>query len=130
LSLTDSLRCHEPGIRAARRILGVGRATLQREMTLAPATEPRPDLRYPSQIRASGRAIPSLIAPTLPFGTILAWIEDPDRLSSQLLRMQTSMENNENKPFWGKNSPGFWLIVCLTISALAGWVMFHVDILR
>jgi len=40
------------------------------------------------------------------------------------------MENNENKPFWGKNSPGFWLIVCLTISALAGWVMFHVDILH
>ena len=40
------------------------------------------------------------------------------------------MENNENGPFWGKNSPGFWLIVCLTISALAGWVMFHVDILH
>ncbi|MEW9570449.1 hypothetical protein ABQJ54_01650 [Rhodanobacter sp. Si-c] len=40
------------------------------------------------------------------------------------------MENNENKPFWGKNSRGFWLIVCLMISAVAGWLMFQMGILH
>ena len=44
--------------------------------------------------------------------------------------MLRAMENNENKPFWGKNSRGFWLIVCLTISAVAGWAMFQMDILH
>ena len=51
-------------------------------------------------------------------------------LFSQPLRMLRNMENNENKPFWGKNSRGFWLIVCLLISAVAGWLMFHVGILH
>lgn len=70
------------------------------------------------------------IVSPLPFGMILAWTDAPDHPFSEPLRMQTSMENNENKPFWGKNSRGFWLIVCLMISALAGWVMFHMDILH
>lgn len=40
------------------------------------------------------------------------------------------MENDKNKPFWGKNSRGFWLLVCLTISAVAGWLMFRMNILH
>jgi hypothetical protein len=51
-------------------------------------------------------------------------------LFSQPLRMRKTMGNDENKPFWGKNSRGFWLIVCLTISAVAGWLMFQMGILH
>lgn len=40
------------------------------------------------------------------------------------------MGNDENKPFWGRNSRGFWLTVCLTISAVAGWLMFQMGILH
>jgi hypothetical protein len=29
------------------------------------------------------------------------------------------------KPFWDKNSYGFWLAVCVEISASAGWLMVH-----
>ena len=41
-----------------------------------------------------------------------------------------NMENDENKPVWEKNSRGFWLTVCLMLSAVAGWVMFHLGILH
>jgi hypothetical protein len=99
-------------------------------MTPARSARIRRELRHPSQIRTSNRSLSSLAMRAFPFGTILAWTEDPDRQSSRPLRMQASMENNEKKPFWEKNSRGFWLIVCLAISALAGWVMFHLDILH
>lgn len=101
-----------------------------RGMTLAPSGRPSLDLRRPFQIRALSRGASPPIMRPLPFGMILAWVKDPDRPPSRPLRMQTSMENNEKKPFWEKNSRGFWLIVCLTISALAGWVMFHMDVLH
>lgn len=39
------------------------------------------------------------------------------------------MGNDEKKPYWGKNSRGFWLVVCLAISALAGWLMFRVGLI-
>ncbi len=29
------------------------------------------------------------------------------------------------KPLWHKDSYGFWLAVCIAISALAGWLMVH-----
>ncbi len=45
--------------------------------------------------------------------------------------MRKTMENDENKPrVWGKNSRGFWLTFCLALSALAGWLMFQLDILH
>jgi hypothetical protein len=30
----------------------------------------------------------------------------------------------------GRNSRGFWLAVCLAISAVAGWLMFYFGILQ
>jgi hypothetical protein len=50
--------------------------------------------------------------------------------SRYLSRMQKYMENDENKPAWEKNSRGFWLTVCLLLSAVAGWLMFHLGILH
>lgn len=50
--------------------------------------------------------------------------------AATLPRMYETMENDENKPFWGKNSRGFWLTVCLMLSALAGWMMFYLKILH
>jgi hypothetical protein len=44
--------------------------------------------------------------------------------------MRKNMENDENKPFWGKNSRGFWLTVCLMLSAVAGWLMFQLGVLH
>jgi hypothetical protein len=44
--------------------------------------------------------------------------------------MQNCMENDEKKPVWEKNSRGFWLAVCLTLSAMAGWLMFHAGVLH
>ncbi|WP_189339692.1 hypothetical protein [Rhodanobacter denitrificans] len=50
--------------------------------------------------------------------------------AATLPRMHKIMENDKNKPFWGKNSRGFWLAVCLMLSAVAGWMMFQLDILH
>jgi hypothetical protein len=50
--------------------------------------------------------------------------------SCYLSRMQKNMENDENKPVWEKNSRGFWLTVCLMLSAVVGWLMFHWGILH
>ena len=44
--------------------------------------------------------------------------------------VQKNMENDKKKPAWEKNSRGFWLAVCLVLSALAGWLMFHLNILH
>lgn len=41
-----------------------------------------------------------------------------------------NMGNDKKKPAWEKNSRGFWLAVCLILSALAGWLMFHLNILH
>ncbi|WP_156458915.1 hypothetical protein [Rhodanobacter sp. Root480] len=46
------------------------------------------------------------------------------------LLVQENMGNNKKKPVWEKNSRGFWLAVCLVLSALAGWLMFHLGLLR
>ncbi|MBN8921509.1 MAG: hypothetical protein J0I96_00290 [Rhodanobacter sp.] len=40
-----------------------------------------------------------------------------------------NMGNDGKKPFWGKDSRGFWLVVCLGISALAGWLMFRAGVI-
>ncbi|MCW0201938.1 hypothetical protein [Rhodanobacter thiooxydans] len=41
------------------------------------------------------------------------------------------MENDEKKPrVWGKNSRGFWLTFCLALSAVAGWLMFQLNVLH
>ena len=50
--------------------------------------------------------------------------------SRYLSRMQNYMDNDENKPLWEKNSRGFWLTVCLMLSAVAGWLMFHAGFLH
>jgi hypothetical protein len=50
--------------------------------------------------------------------------------SRYLSRMQNYMDNDENKPLWGKNSRGFWLTICLMLSAVAGWLMFHAGLLH
>lgn len=34
-----------------------------------------------------------------------------------------------NKHLWDKNSHGFWLGVCVYISASAGWLMEHFHLL-
>lgn len=46
------------------------------------------------------------------------------------LLVQENMGNNKKKPVWEKNSRGFWLAVCLVLSALAGWLMFHLGLLH
>lgn len=33
------------------------------------------------------------------------------------------------KPVWHKNSYGFWLAACIYISATAGWLMVHFQLL-
>lgn len=48
----------------------------------------------------------------------------------RLLLVQENMGNNKKKPVWEKNSRGFWLAVCLVLSALAGWLMFHLGLLH
>jgi len=34
-----------------------------------------------------------------------------------------------NKRIWHKDSIGFWLTVCVCLSALAGWLMMHFQII-
>jgi len=46
------------------------------------------------------------------------------------LLVQENMGNDKKKPVWEKNSRGFWLAVCLVLSTLAGWVMFHLGLLH
>jgi hypothetical protein len=42
--------------------------------------------------------------------------------------------NQETRRAWGfrvtRNSRGFWFAVCLALSAVAGWLMFYLGILR
>ena len=35
-----------------------------------------------------------------------------------------------NKHMWNKDSFGFWLAVCIYLSASAGWLMVHFQIVR
>jgi hypothetical protein len=35
-----------------------------------------------------------------------------------------------NKHMWHKDSFGFWLAVCIYLSASAGWLMVHFQIIR
>lgn len=33
-----------------------------------------------------------------------------------------------NKPFWHKDARGFWFAVCIGMSASAGWLMMHFQV--
>lgn len=35
-----------------------------------------------------------------------------------------------NKHIWNKDSVGFWLAVCIYLSASVGWLMVHFHIVR
>jgi len=88
-------------------------------------------LRHPSQIGTWNRHIQRSTASAPWFGTILTLVSNhPRRVRLPPVWCKKNMGNDKKKPAWEKNSRGFWLAVCLVLSALAGWLMFHLNILR
>ena len=70
----------------------------------------------------------SFICRRIPIGDFM------DRVTvDQNLRLQEPA-SHEKRRAWGlritRNSRGFWLGVCLALSAVAGWLMFYLGILR
>lgn len=91
----------------------------------------RVKLRHPSQIGTWSRHIQCPTASAPWFGTILALVSNhPRRVRLPPVWCEKNMGNDKKKPAWDKNSRGFWLAVCLVLSALAGWLMFHLNILH
>lgn len=92
----------------------------------------RGKLRYPSRFGASATTIfniqqrppPALARYWLSSATIRVVF------GCRSLLVQENMGNDKKKPVWEKNSRGFWLAVCLVLSTLAGWVMFHLGLLH
>jgi hypothetical protein len=47
----------------------------------------------------------------------------------QRARYSHDLGGDMTKPVWHKNSYGFWLAACIYISATAGWLMMHFQLL-